>query len=202
MSSRPAEAGEVRDFGEQDHRRKRVEAAEAPQPSDGLAIELRGGERLDLFVELRLPRQRLLERKQARLERALQRRLVELLAPDPAPVRLTPVLPGHVHPAVAREEFQDAVPPGEDVPSDVIATPDEVAPRLLGLVGYVDRREFARTKEADELGRVAAVRLDALSRPARRQRRRDDLARDTERGEPAIEVSGARVRRGGRLIGG
>ncbi|MGH7393456.1 MAG: hypothetical protein ACREM3_28975, partial [Candidatus Rokuibacteriota bacterium] len=70
-------------------------------------IWLRGGERLDLFVEFRLPRQRLLERKQVRLERSRQRRLVALLTPDPTPVPLTPVLPGQGDAAMAGEELQN-----------------------------------------------------------------------------------------------
>src|SRR5262245_6314729 len=59
------------------------------------------------FIEFRLSRQRLLERKQARLEGALQWRAVELLAPNPAPVSLTPVLADHVDATMAREEFQE-----------------------------------------------------------------------------------------------
>ena len=46
MSSRdPAEALEVDDLGEKDDRRQRVDAAEAAEPADGLAIGrgIRGG---------------------------------------------------------------------------------------------------------------------------------------------------------------
>src|SRR5712691_2275216 len=90
------EALEVHDLGEQDHGRQGVDPAEAPQPADGLPIGCGLGQRLDLFVELRLARQGLLQREQAGLERALQGRPVEALLPDPAPVRLAPVVAGEI----------------------------------------------------------------------------------------------------------
>jgi hypothetical protein len=42
------------------------------------------------------------------------------------------------------------VPPAEDVAPNVVATTDEVAPGLLGLVGDVDGRQFPRQCDSPE----------------------------------------------------
>jgi len=58
---------------------------------------------------------------------------------------------------------------------------DKVADRLLLGRRRCHHREYARPIELDELPRVPTVRLDALARLARDQRRRDDLAYDATR---------------------
>jgi hypothetical protein len=73
---------EVDDLGEEDHGRQGVDAPEAAQPADRLAIGRVLGERRDLLVQLGLVGERLLEGKQARVERPLQRGQVEPLDAD------------------------------------------------------------------------------------------------------------------------
>ena len=60
----PAEPLEVDDLSEENHRGERVDAAEAPEPAYWLTVELGRGKRFNLLVQLRLPRQGLLEREQ------------------------------------------------------------------------------------------------------------------------------------------
>src|SRR5438552_6303430 len=99
--ARTAETLEVDDLGHEDHSRERVDAAKAAEPADRLPIERGGGQGLDLLVERRLARQRLLEGKERGLEGPSQRRQIELLLADPAPVSVTPVLTRVIGPAVA-----------------------------------------------------------------------------------------------------
>ncbi len=78
--------------------------------------------------------------------------------------------------------------PAEDVPPDVIPAPEQVAHRFLRFVRHVDRGQFARAEQPDQLGGVPPVRLDPLSGPPRSQRRRDYLAGDVERPDLPIQV--------------
>jgi hypothetical protein len=103
-------------------------------------------------------------------------------------MRLTPIPAEEIEAPVPSQEFQQAMPPAEDITTDVVATTDQIAPRLLDLVGHVDGGELARAIEVDERGRVAPVRLDPPPRAPRRQGRRDHVARYPERAELAVQV--------------
>jgi hypothetical protein len=89
---------------------------------------------------------------------------------------------------VAGEEFQHAMPPAQDVATDIVAAAQQVAARLFRLVGHVDGGELPGPIEAHQLGRVAAVGLDSLPGAPRRQRRRDNLTEHPEGCDPPIEV--------------
>src|SRR5207247_5077866 len=179
---------EVHDLGQQDDRRQRVDPAEATEPANGLAIGRGGGNGLELLVELRLPRQRLLEREHRGLERALERRQVEPLLADPPPVSLAPVLTGEVGAPVAGEELEHAMPPAHDVAAEIVATADEIAHGLLALVEDVDGGELAGAEQAHELRGVPAVGLDPLPGASWGQRWRNDRAGDAEPGDLTVEI--------------
>jgi hypothetical protein len=78
--SRALEALEVGDLGHQDHRRERVDPAEAAKPADRLGVRRPLGERLNLLLPFSLVGERLLEREQRRLEGPLQRGSAKLWA--------------------------------------------------------------------------------------------------------------------------
>src|SRR5262249_26289026 len=138
----------------------------------------------------------LFEREQRRLEGPLQRRQVEALGADPAPVALTPVLADDVEASMAVEELEEPMTPPQDIPPDGLATPEQVADRFLRLIGYVDGGQLAGAKEADKLDGIAAIRLDALAGSPRRQRGGHHRTRDPARGDLAVEI----VARDARLV--
>ena len=86
--------------------------------------------------------------------------------------------------------------PAHDIAPHGLATPHQVACGFLRLVGHVDRGQLPRPKQADQFPGIAAIGLDALPGPTRRQGRRDHLARDPARRDLAIEV----VPRDARLV--
>src|SRR5262252_10156157 len=184
----PAEALEVHDLGHEHHRRERADAAEAAQPPDGVPIRRRLREGRDLLVEFRLPRQRLFERKHGCLERALQRRQLEVLPADPGPMPLRPVLLRNPEPSVPIEQLQETMSPAHDIAPHGLATPHQVAGGFLRLVGHVDRGQLPRPKQADQFPGIAAIGLDALPGATRRQSWRDHLARYPARRDLAVEV--------------
>jgi hypothetical protein len=55
----------------------------------------------------------------------------------------------------------------------IFARAHQIAQRLVGRLGHVDRRQLSRAGQARELDRVARVGLDALAGLLRRQRRRN-----------------------------
>ena len=152
--ARAAEALKVDDLGHQDHGRQRVDAAEAPEPPHRGPIGGGVGQRDDLLVQVGQAGQRLLEGEQGGVERALQGRQDKLLLADPSPMALAPVPAGPVDAAVARQELHDAVAPAQHIPPDIIPAPQQVAHRFLTLVRHVDRGQFARAEQPDQLGGI------------------------------------------------
>ena len=119
-----------------------------------------------------------------------------MLAPDPPPVALTPVLAGDVDSAVAVEELQEPVAPAEDVAAHGLAAAQQIPPRLFGLVWDMDRRQLARAEEPDQFGGVAAIGLDPLAGAPRGQRRGDHLTRHLKGRDLPVEI----VARDPRLV--
>src|SRR5438067_2376731 len=70
----------------------------------------------------------------------------------------------------------------------------QIADRLASQIRYHDQRQHvAGTQILPELRCIAPVRLDALARLARRQRRRRDITLQTRFGEPPIQLVAART---------
>ena len=88
----------------------------------------------------------------------------------------------------AEQELDEPMTPANDVLANIVAAAQQVAHRFLRLVRYVDRGQLARAVEADELGRVAAIRLDPLPRAARGESRGHHVAVDPEGGELPVQV--------------
>jgi hypothetical protein len=64
---------------------------------------------------------------------------------------------------MAVEELQQAMPPAQGIAPDILPAAQQIAHRFLRLVRNMDRGHLARAKQADELGRVAPIGLDALT---------------------------------------
>ena len=155
-----AEALEIDELGQQDHRPEGVDAPEAAQPAHGLAVGEALGQALDFPVQLGQARLGLLDREQGGVQGALQFRHREPLGPEPRPVGLPPVGAGAIDAAMPEQELDEPMAPANDVLANIVAAAQQVAHRFLRLVRHVDRGQLARSVEADELGRVAAIRLD------------------------------------------
>jgi len=54
-----------------------------------------------------------------------------------------------------------------------LAGADEIADRLMGLIGHPDRRQFTGAVQSGKVDRIAAVRFDPIARFAGDQRRRN-----------------------------
>jgi hypothetical protein len=183
-----AEPPEVHELGEENHRAERVDAAEAPQPADRLAVRGALGEGLDLPVELGQAHLGLLDGEQRGVEGALQLGQVEPLRPEPRPVGLPPMGAGAIDPTMPEEELDEPMAPAHDILADVVPAAQEVPDRFLGLVRHMDRGELAGAIEPDQLGCVAAIRLDPLPRASRRQGWGDHIARHADGRELPVQV--------------
>jgi hypothetical protein len=84
---------------------------------------------------------------------------------------------GRLRRRVRRQQLAPAVAPPQHVPADVIPATQQIAHPFLGFIRYVNRRQLPRAEQAQELGRIAPIGLDALPRAAWRQPWRHDLAR-------------------------
>jgi hypothetical protein len=166
--------------------------------ADGLAIRLglrHGGDRL---IEVGPAGEELLDRPAVFLVGPVKGGEGEVLAPQPGPVALGPVAPGPVHAAVPREELHQAVAPAAQILLDVLPAADQIADRFRRFIGHRDRRQLAGSEQANQLGRIPAVSLNAIPGFARGERRGDYLARHGQRGELPVQV----VARRARLIAG
>jgi hypothetical protein len=132
------------------------------------------------------------------LARPGEDRVGEALVPQPGPVALRPVPALAVDPAGPGQEFQEPVPPAEEILLEVLPAAEQVPHRLLRFIGHPDRGQLPRPEEADQLRRIPAVGLDPLPRLAGGERRGHDLAGDAEGRELAVEV----VPCGARLVAG
>ena len=157
------------------------------QPT-GSRYGARSARALDLPVELGEAHLGLLDGEQSGVQGALQFRHLEPLGPEPRPVGLPPVGAGAIDAAMPEEELDEPMAPANDVLANIVAAAQQVAHRFLRLVGHVDRGQLARAVEADELGRVAAIRLDPLPRAARGESRGDHVAVDPEGRELPVQV--------------
>jgi hypothetical protein len=117
---------------------------------------------------------------------------LELLAADPGPELQRPVLAVVEGAAVPQQELPEPVARRGEVLAHVVASPHQVAHRLLVLGGHRDGGELAGPVEPRELARIAPVGLDAVAGPDRNERRRDDLAGDAHRRELPIDLVPAR----------
>jgi hypothetical protein len=81
-----------------------------------------------------------------------------------------------------------ARPPPQDVAPHRLATPQEIADRLLRVIGDVDGGQLPGTEQPNQLPGAPLVGLDALVRAPRRQCRRDHLTGHAEPGDSAIAI--------------
>ncbi len=94
--------------------------------------------------------------------------------------------------AVTEEEFREPVPGAEEIGPNVFATAEEIAGGFFLLGRNVNRRQGAGAIEHGEVAGIAAIGLDAITGPARNQRRCDHLAWNVARtqGAPQLEAAG------------
>src|SRR5436190_2139602 len=110
----------------------RVDALEAAQPADRLAVRLLPAELGESRVELLLPFLELSHRQHVTVERRLTHRIVEAELFKPRPVPRAPVVLRLSVDAVApQQELGETVPRPQQIYSNIVSTPAQVAQRLL-----------------------------------------------------------------------
>src|SRR5580692_12700501 len=153
------ETREVAHFGDQRHRRERIDAAQATQASHHRLVLLLFSLLGDLLVERRHTSERLFERCEVLGEHRLRQRLLEALRTKPLPVGERPVLRFPEDPSVAQEKLQYVMAMTKDVLTSILAAADQVAQGFFGLRRHPNRRQLARAKESlaiDTPGRPCA----------------------------------------------
>jgi hypothetical protein len=92
------------------------------------------------------------------------------------------------------EEFREAMASAEEVGADILATAEQIADRFFLFGGNVNRSQGAGPDEHGQVPRIASIGCDPIARPARNQRRRDDLARHLVRRQKPLQLEAARPR--------
>lgn len=95
----------------------------------------------DPEIEPLHPLQLLVEREDILRENGLRVGVVEFQGSDPVPVHLGPRLP-LVTPSLPKEEFQEAMPPPQNILLCVFPCADQVPQRFLRRGGDMDGSEF------------------------------------------------------------
>ena len=165
---RRRKAARVAQFGGDGQRGEVVDAAEAAQAFHTPAQRLQREELTQVRVDGLEARKRIVDGTDIGAMRLRQCRQRPRLGVQPRMVARVPRALGLGKPAtVAEQEFREPMPRAEQIGLNVFTTAQEIARGLVLLGRDMDRGERAGALEDGELARVAAVRLDAIARPAR-----------------------------------
>ena len=156
-------AVEVDDLGDEDHRREGADTSKTAERPDRRAIGRLRRKIFDGAIELGAPAQGLIESLQRSLERAREGGVGEVLRPDPAPMRLTPVFARVIHTPVPGQELEHAMAPADNIGPDIVTTAREIPEAFLIFRRDVNHRQFAGAEKSHELGRIAAIGLHTLA---------------------------------------
>jgi hypothetical protein len=129
-----------------------------------------------LLLEAAQALKRILDRVDPLLKDDLLRRMLELLAGQPPPMRQRPMAASTVNPVVPQQEGQQLLALAAKVVSRSLPGADKIAHRLVSRLGRPDACQFARPVQSRQRNRIPPVRLDPLARPFRDQGRRDHHA--------------------------
>ena len=188
---KPSEIVQLR---QNEHRRQDIDAAEASQPRDPLAIRFRLRRVRQLCIEVHEPTFDLLDRQQVVVDDRAFRDMVPVDRLDPLSMRLDPIASRIVQPA-AQEQFAQPMTRALHVVAGIISGPSEVAHRFLGWRRWSDDRQTGRLETTHQFTRIALVGLDAIAGFPRHQRRRNHHATDS----PHSSTAAAARSRTGRL---
>jgi hypothetical protein len=83
------------------------------------------------------------------------------------------------------------MPGAQKIGANVFATPQQIACGFFLLGWDVNDRQCLGAIENGQLRGIAAVRLHAIARTARNQRRRNDVTRHAPRGQEALQCKSA-----------
>src|SRR5688572_21040323 len=110
------------------------------------------------------------------------------------PVRV-PFRPGPLRggrpPPMTEEKLREPMSGAQQIRADIFPAAQEIAGGLFLFGRDVNRGERAGPIEDRELGRVAAVRLDAIAGPPRDERWRDHVTRNGVPGQRTLELEAA-----------
>src|SRR5512141_737088 len=194
--ARALEATEVVDLGEEDHGGEGGDAPQAGELADRIGVGLSGRETSDVLLEQSALFDEVLDLEDVVLEGDPLRVAFELLASQPLPVALGPVVAVAEDAAMADEELREPMARWGEVLADILARADEIADRLLVGGRNGDHGELAGAIQASELPGVAAVGLHAVRRLHGDEGRGHDLAGDPHLRQLPIDL----VPTGPRLV--
>jgi hypothetical protein len=104
-----------------------------------------------------------------------------------------PRLPAGPHDPLTQQELADPVPGPHQVRTDVFSGPDQVPRRLLRLGGHHHLDDFVELEQPGQMGCVAGVGLDPITRWALQLRRRRDQTRHVVAAEVAGQAEAGRT---------
>ena len=167
--------------------REVIDAAEAAEPLDPRSERLEIEQGAEILFDGAETRDGFIDGAQIRAMGVIERRDRPGLCPQPDVVPFGPgLLGGREAPAVAEEEFREAMPRAQEIGADVFATAQQIAGRLFLLGGNVNGRERPGAIEHRELPGITAIGLDAIAGAPRNERGRDDVARNAAGREGAL----------------
>ena len=93
---------------------------------------------------------------------------------------------------VPQQEFREPVAGAQQIGPNVFATPQQIADGLLRLGRDVDGHQRPGPVQHRELARVTPIRFNPITRAARDQGRRNDVARNARGRQCALQLEAAR----------
>ena len=201
---------EVSRLGHDRHRRQEADAADRLERSEQFDVGAGGTALEQGRIETPNPLDGGSHACQVVIEGDLTGTVAERQGAEPRLVlgRPRPAHPRRRHDALAEQELAEVVLGPEPLGTGVVASPDEIAQCLVGLIRDPHRGEVAAAEQPGELDGIALIRLHPVARPAGDQRRRHHLVLDAQAGELAVQgvagraglVRGLQLRIPGQLL--
>jgi hypothetical protein len=188
--SRPIEAGEGADFGDDG---RRGDLGDAPQRLERRDHGAQRGGRgddggIDRLLEARDPIPGVVDLGDVVAVRRLLRRVIEAETADPLLEPVGPrVRPRRGPAAAAEQQLLQAVAGAELVTLGSLTRPHQIPQRLVSRIRHPHGRQVAAPEQAGELLGIAPVSLDPVAGLDGHQGRGDDDAGDAELGELPVE---------------
>jgi hypothetical protein len=176
---RRGEPPEVMQLREHQHRRQRVDAAETAQPSDRFPIGLGLRDLGQPRVQLQQPCLGVIDRQQIIVNDRAVRGMRPCQCADPGSVRACPIASRVVQATPQQQLVAQPMAAPLQILSGVIPRPRQIAHRLVFGCGRLDRGQQSRAPELHQFPGIAAIRLHALTRLPRNQRRRNHVTAHT-----------------------
>jgi hypothetical protein len=158
------------------------------------ASDQSGTGRADRLLQPRHARLRLAQRLHRLLEHDALLAMRQLLAHQPTHVRAAPCLLARVMAPQPQQKRAELLTFAAQIRRRRLARANQIAHRLVPLVGRPNARQLARPQQSGQAQRVAPIGLHPIAGLSRRHRRRHDHARVPEFLDQPVEAVARRSR--------